>query len=280
MIERQAMEKNTIQTIADIDFGTLYRNHFKLAERKPKTAIDWNEKAANRSGNFGEVDTPYVKEFVSRIDLTKAKTLLDIGCGGGVISLALAAKLEKLYALDFSTGMLAILTKNMKTMQVDNISPMQLAWEDNWDTVPICDICVASRSSMVEDLEMALNKVNEKTRKRAYITMTVGQDFIASEILECIGRKSRGFPNYIYAVNILAQQGYNVRVDFMEAEHTPHHNKIPELQGFIQMVRWSIGCLTNKEIENLTDYYNHNINNKANLFKANKAWAFLSWNKS
>ncbi|AWM80831.1 SAM-dependent methyltransferase [Gammaproteobacteria bacterium ESL0073] len=273
------MEKSSTQTINDIDFGALYRNHFQRAERKPKTAIDWDEKSVNSSGNFAEVDTPYVKEFVSRMDISEAETLLDIGCGGGVISLAIAAKLKKLYALDFSAGMLALLAKNIKAMQVNNITPMQLAWEDNWDSVPVCDICVASRSTMVDDLEMALNKINQKTKKRAYLTMTVGQDFIANEILECIGRKSRGFPNYIYAVNILAQQGYNVKVDFIEAEHSPHKNKTPDLEGFIRMVQWSVGYLSDQEIECLIHFYMNNVKSKANLFKTNKMWAFLSWNK-
>lgn len=272
------MQNKTILTINDIDFGELYRNHFRLAERKPKSVEDWDKKAVDQAGYYGETDTPYVREFISRMDLTGANTLLDIGCGGGAICLAIAKHFQQIYALDYSPAMLEIVANNIKTMQLNNVQAMQKSWEDNWDDIPACDICVSSRSSMVEDLESALNKINEKTKRTAYLTMTVEQDFIASEVLQCINRKSRGFPNYIYAVNILQQQGYKVKVDFLKAPHNPNKNTSLNLKDFIQMVSWSVGQLTEDEVNNLTAYYKNNSNSKA--LQTNNSWAFLCWSKS
>lgn len=271
------MQSKTIQTIKDIDFGELYRNHFYIAERKPKSVADWDKKAVTQTGYYGETDTPYVREFISRMDLVGANTLLDIGCGGGAICLAIAKHFQQIYALDYSPAMLDIVANNVKTMKLNNVKAIQKSWEDNWDDIPACDICVSSRSSMVEDLESALNKINAKTKRTAYLTMTVEQDFITSDVLHCINRKSRGFPNYIYAVNILHQQGYKVKVDFVNAPHNPTKNTSLNLEDFIQMVSWSVGQLTEEEVNSLTEYYKNN-NHKA--LQTNNSWAFLSWSKS
>ncbi|EJS88296.1 hypothetical protein AAUPMC_13711, partial [Pasteurella multocida subsp. multocida str. Anand1_cattle] len=64
---------------------------------------------------------------------------------------------------------------------------------------------MSSRSSMVADLDDAIDKLNAKAKKAVYMTMIVEKDFIARDILQYIGRDSVGFPNYMYALNLLHQ---------------------------------------------------------------------------
>jgi len=153
-------------------------------------------------------------------------------------------------------------------------------WEESWDDIPQCDICVSSRSSMVADLEPALAKLNAKAKKAVYMTMTVDKDFIHREILTAIGRDGIGFPTYIYAVNLLYQQGYRVSVDFIGT--SPMINPLPQTdeQSFIDSVIWSIGQLNENELDRLKHYYHKNKDHLVCAGVKDRIWAFLAWNPS
>jgi len=45
---------------------------------------------------------------------------------------------------------------------LDNVHPLQRAWEDDWSDVPVCGILIASRSGLVEDLDTALEKTHRR----------------------------------------------------------------------------------------------------------------------
>lgn len=268
---------NNKQTLRDIDFAQLYRNHYQQSSREPKTAQDWDHQAEKMQTEY-DLNNQYVKQFLSRMDLHNVSTVLDVGCGGGAISLAVAPYCKQVYGLDYSQGMLSVLQQRAENLGINNVQPINKAWEDNWDDVPQCDVCVSSRSSMVEDLDLAIDKLNAKAKKAVYMTMIVEKDFIARDILQYIGRDSVGFPNYMYALNLLHQKGYYAAVDFITAEcHLVEPKKIDE-QAFIQSVQWSIGTLNAQEIEKLKEYY-HSHPNLTSARGEFKTWAFVSWKK-
>lgn len=268
-----------MKTINDINFAELYRNHIQLATREPKQPQDWDEKAKKMQDTRFDLQNGYVQDFLSRMDLNKNDTLLDVGCGGGAIAVSAAPHIKHVYALDYSQGMLDVLQKRAVDLGIKNITPLLRAWEDNWNDIPQCDICVSSRSSMVNDLQAALDKLNSKARKAVYMTMTVDKDFIDRDVLRYIGRDGAGFPNYIYAVNMLYQQGYRVSVDFLDNGCMLQPMAVNE-EEFIRSVKWSIGSdLSETEIAKLKDYFTQNdelIRNRP----IRRSWAFLSWKKS
>lgn len=152
-------------TIEDLDFARLYRNHMARSARPPKRAEDWDARARaggmSRSGASG-----YAGDFVSRMDLGGARTLLDVGCGPGTICLPLAGRLERVYGLDYSVAMLDALCLEAAQLGVENAVTIRRAWEDDWSDVPVCDIAVASRASNVADLDAALDKLSAHARLR------------------------------------------------------------------------------------------------------------------
>ncbi|EIJ69012.1 class I SAM-dependent methyltransferase [Pasteurella bettyae] len=267
-----------MKTIRDVAFDELYRNHFKLAARKPKCPEDWDRKAEKMAESSFDTTDQYVSAFLSKMDLHSTDTVLDVGCGGGAISLAVAPKVKHVYALDFSQKMLELLLKRAEKLGITNITPINLAWFDDWHEVPQCDIAVSSRSSMVEDLSVALNKLNEKAKRAVYMTMTVEKDFISRDILQAIGRDSVGFPNYIYAVNILYQQGYYASVSFIQSAMGMLENKAMSLADLERSVSWSIGELTEAEKICLNAYYQAN-KTQLQLYPCSKQWAYVSWKK-
>ncbi|WP_439291386.1 class I SAM-dependent methyltransferase [Lonepinella koalarum] len=273
-----------MHSINDINFSELYKNHIQVATREPKQPQDWDRKAEQMQTSQFDLKNNYVQAFLSRMDLRDVNSVLDVGCGGGAIALACAPYVQRVYGLDYSQGMLNLLQLRSQHLNIHNILPILRAWDDDWFDVPECDVCVSSRSSMVNDLQSALDKLNAKAQKAVYMTMTVDKDFIDRDILRFIDRDGVGFPNYIYAVNMLYQQGYQVKVDFLESgcglvEPQCEKSAVISEQDFIRTVKWSIGSnLSEVEMAKLKDYYQQH-QGKVNVRPAMKKWAFLSWEK-
>ncbi|TDQ59004.1 methyltransferase family protein [Mesocricetibacter intestinalis] len=266
-----------MKTIDDTDFSQLYHNHIKLCARKPKQALDWDDKARQLQTRNTDLNQDYIRRFLAAMDFSRNDSLLDVGCGGGAIALSLAPQVKQVYALDYSRAMLDLLTQRAKALNIENVTTLHCAWEDNWDHIPQCDICVSSRSSMVGDLQSALDKLNSKAKKAVYMTMRVDKDFSLRRLLRQIGRDKIAFPSYIYAVNMLYQQGYRVNVNFIE-DATP--NKPLELssEDFIQSVKSLVDSELNEwEIHKLQDYYRTHSQSLSR--SPRQHWALLSWRK-
>ncbi|WP_291953349.1 class I SAM-dependent methyltransferase [Campylobacter sp.] len=273
------INKAKIMTIFDIDFTTLYKNHFNLSSRKDKTPKDWKDKAKKMQNSCFDLEDDYTKQFIQAMKFDKTDTILDVGCGGGALALALAPYVKAVYALDFCQDMLDIVTKRAKDLKIKNIFPILRAWEEDWQDIPVCDICISSRSSMVSDLNKALDKLNKHAKKAVYMSMIVEKDFISPKILQAIKRDSVGFPNYIYALNLLYQKNYFASVNFIESKGSFVNSQVISTEDFIESVSWSIGKLSEQEIEYLKDFHMQNPQ-ITSAYEPLKKWALLHWDKN
>ena len=178
-----------------LNFSKLYKKQVKNSTFKSKKSSDWDKKAKQFNENV--LNSPYVKEFISKVDIKDCETLLDVGSGPANISLQLAPKLEKVYALDYSLEMLNLAKENAKNLEINNLITIHKSWYDKWNDVPNADIVIASRSMEVKNIRKALKKLNEKANKKVYITTKVGGSFIDNEILNQLKRKINPRPDYI-----------------------------------------------------------------------------------
>lgn len=260
-------------TIANIDFGRLYRDHMAATSRGPKPASAWDTRAAelNRKRQQGH----YVDDFIARVDLTGADTLLDVGCGPGTLCLPLAARLVHVIGLDYSRGMLDALQANAAAQGQNNVETMHLAWEDDWSEVPPCDIVLASRSTTVEDMAAALHKLDAKAKKRVYLTHLVGGHFIDPAILDALGRKLPPLPDYIYLLNILHRMEIHPRLDYIET--TNRLAGTADFDDFARQVTWTLGTLSADELIRLRAWHEHVAPGREG--GAPMRWAFISWSK-
>lgn len=151
--------------IKTIDFGQLYREHLARSGRVFKTPEEWDKKAADMRTKV--LDSSYRTDFVSRMQCAAEDTLLDVGCGPGTIGLALAPQVKQVYGLDYSQGMLDAMLDNAAELKLENVQPILASWDDDWGAVPVCDIAVVSRASIVADMEDALDKLNRHARKKS-----------------------------------------------------------------------------------------------------------------
>lgn len=260
------------ETILDVDFGLLYRRHFAASGDRSKPPEAWDARAAELSR---ELDgSPYVEELLRLVDLTGCRTLLDVGCGPGAVALALAPRLERVYGLDYSRGMLDAMEGHAAARGLANVEPILRAWEEPWDDVPACDLVLASRSTLVRDLEDALARLDAKARRRVCLTSLVGGRFVRADVLEALGRERPAYPDYIYVVNLLHRMGRHPRLDYIRAGRRPD-----EKQGVDQLVRrveFSLGSLSDEERQRLEAWYREDPG-RAERGREPYRWAFVSW---
>lgn len=258
--------------IKAIDFGQLYREHLARSGRVFKSASEWDSKAVEMRTKV--LDSSYRTEFVSRMQYTADDSVLDIGCGPGTIGLALAPKVKQVYGLDYSQGMLNAMLQNAAELQLDNVHPILASWDDDWNAVPVCDIAVVSRASIVADMADALDKLNRHARKKVYMTQLVGGRFISREIAELLGREDRSFPDHMYIMNMLYQRNIYPTLEYLEsASRLAGSSSLEEL---MDKVRWSFGELTVDDAAKVTAWYQRDPE-YAQQGGEPMRWAFMSW---
>lgn len=259
-------------THADIDFGQLYRAHMAAAGGREKPPEEWDARAETMGRMSGE--SRYVDDFIGRMELSGCATLLDVGCGTGAIALALAPRLQKVYGLDYSQGMLDVMTRNAAALGLDHVAPLRRAWDDDWTDVPACDIVTASRSTTVMDMADALARLDAKANKRVYLTSLVGGRFVDAEVAELLGRTRPALPDYIYIVNILYRMGRYPRLDYIE-----NANRLAgaeDFEAFARKAAFPLGEIDAAGRARLRQWYDADPE-RARRGGAPFHWAFISW---
>lgn len=260
------------ETILDVDFGRLYRQHFAASGCREKPSEAWDARAADLSREVS--GSAYVEELLRLVDLTGCRTLLDVGSGPGTIALALAPRLDRVYGLDFSQGMLDAMMGHAAARNLGNVEPILRSWEEPWDDVPACDLVLASRSTLVRDMEDALARLDAKAKRRVCLTSLVGGRFIRADVLALLRRERPSYPDYVYILNLLHRMGRHPRLDYIHAGRRPD-----EKQGFDQLVRrveFSLGSLNPEERERLEAWYREDPGRAERGREAHR-WAFVSW---
>ncbi len=259
-------------TILDIDFGRLYREHLAASGGREKPPEAWDTRAASLSREAN--GSPYVDEFVRRMDFSDCTTLLDVGCGPGAIALAVAPRLTRVWGLDYSQGMLNALVENAAARGLCNVEPVLRSWDDDWSDVPACDLVVASRSTLVRDMADALARLDGKAKRRVYLTSLVGGRFVRADVLQALGRECPALPDYIYILNLLHRMGRQPRLDYIRSER--RRPVASDLEALFQHVAFSLGELSAEEKERLAAWYRADPE-RARLVDAPRCWAFVSW---
>ena len=260
------------RTIDDVDFGRLYREHLAASGSREKPPEAWDARAADLGRELS--GSPYVDELLRLVDLTGCRTLLDVGCGPGTIALALAPRLDRVYGLDYSRGMLDAMTTHAAARGLGNVEPILRSWDESWDDVPACDLVLASRSTLVRDMEDALARLDAKAKRRVCLTSLVGGRFVRADVLALLGRERPAYPDYIYVLNLLHRMGRHPRLDYIRAGRRPD-----EKQGFDQLVRrveFSLGAVNEEERQRLEAWYREDPE-RAERGREPYRWAFVAW---
>lgn len=254
------------------DYFALYAEHMRRDGFAPKPPAAWDE----RAGDYGKQGAPgrYAEDFIGLLDLTGARTLLDVGCGPGTLALPLAARLERIVAVDYSAGMLAALRKNADAQGTGNVDTLLRSWADDWTDVPICDVAIASRSVTATDLRDSLDKLSSHARLRACLTYLVGGSFVDPDILALAGVPGRRIPDHTIVIGALRQMGFDPRVDVIEIPG--RFAGTADFDLFVQRLRWHTGDLDDAALARLREWYEADPVRAAAGGRPMQ-WAFMSW---
>lgn len=266
------IQDGSAKTLADINLAKLYRCHWQKAGRRSKTAADWDKRAERLMGR--SVTDEYSQTFIKNINLSECRSVLDVGCGAGNITLPLAAKLETVYGLDYSAKMLEVLMANAKQAQLKNVTPIQASWYDSWASIPRCDLVVASRSTMVDDIEAALLKLSQQAKKRVYLSYLADGSFIDASLLRALGLHGRLMPSFVYLVGILHQLGFYPRVNYITTP--PRLAASHNFTSFASLAEQELGPFSPEQRTKLRRWYDKNPE-KAHAGGEPVRWALISW---
>jgi SAM-dependent methyltransferase len=257
-------------TLSDIDFAERYRRQMQRANRREKTPEYWDGRAPAVSLRMS--DSQYVRQFVAALDLTGCATLLDVGCGPGTIALTVAPRMEHVYGLDYSSGMLAAFADEARARGLTAVTPILRAWDDDWTDVPLCDIVVASRSTAVPDLEAAILKLDSKARRRVYLSYPADGELPGDEVRRAIGRGDASSPDYLSVVGILHHLGLHPTLDYLTTEN--RFARCASFEDFLSKATELLGTLSAEEVARLQAFFRE-TGERAR--QEPTRWALFSW---
>ena len=288
------------------------------------TTTDWNEEwkelqkvrrhaddAAfwdKRSATFTTKDAPnlYVEKFLGYADIRPGETVFDMGCGTGALSVPLGKRGHKVVAADFSQGMLGQLREALDREGVRTVFPKQMSWADDWPSLGVrpgmVDVALASRSVATADLRDSLLRLTDVARRRVCVTLATGSSPRTDErILNAMGLSSVLGRDYLYAFNILANEGLRPEVSYIDSERTDTFDSLDDAyDAFARMADDAVGATVGAEEraeafgrlrcwleENLVPNERAGQPDKKGLPEKSLrlreprtvTWAFIAWNK-
>ncbi|WP_313140781.1 class I SAM-dependent methyltransferase [Stenotrophomonas sp.] len=254
-----------------IDHSARYRQHLLACGFQPKPASAWDARAAQSSWKRRHDD--YSEAFLARLDLTGIATVLDVGCGPGLLSLPIAAQVEQVHALDYSSGMLDGLRAIIERDGVGNVTRWPLSWTDDWQAVPRCDLAIASRSLMVPDLEAALRRLDAHALQCACITFATGPRAGVTELAELLGREWVPMPDHRYPINMLLDMGREPRVDYLPESV---RDVDQDADGLVRQAVDLFGALDEEAQDRVRAWHARSPQHRFGMAPTRR-WAFIQW---
>jgi SAM-dependent methyltransferase len=266
----------------DIDWNEMWRQARAETSWRRKQSHDWDRRAASFARR--NMDSPFVRDFLSLLRLEPDWRVLDVGCGPGTLSIPLARQGLAVTALDYSAAMLAELEKQAASEGLRNLRTVRAAWEDDWQAagIPRHEVAIASRSLAVDDLAGALGKLDQWASRAVYIADRVGSAPFDPELFAAVGREFRPGPDYIFTVNILYRLGIQAHVDFITLDSDRLYATQEEA---LDSCRWMLEDLTPDEEARLRAHVEANITPVAHgtgwrlRRRQPLRWALIWWRK-
>lgn len=281
MYSMHGINKKKIVDISDIDWIGLIK---RIRDRRPKKnepgQYYWDKRAASFVDHAGK--TAYPEAFLRIMEPQSDWTVLDMGCGGGTLSLPLADRVKQVTAVDYSDRMLEMLGDEIQRRGIKNINTLKASWDDDWAKINIDlhDVAIASRSLSVDDLYGAIEKLNNAAKKRVYISTIVGDGPYDRRIYNATGRELIPSVDYIYIYNLLYQMGIQASISFIPEESARTFDDLNDARNYF---KWMLNEMTDREAHALDKYIKDNtvMKDGKRVFEYKKAfkWAVIWWDR-
>lgn len=272
------------ELISRIDWAQAWKNtHQKSPQREGSKY--WDGRALSFGGSRS--DSSYINRFIELMDIKAEESVLDVGCGNGMLALPLAEAGHAVTAVDFSPKMLEMLETEARKRNLTNIHIVEASWEDDWLSKGIesTDVAIASRSLGVNDLASALSKLEQVARRRVCVTIPTEHSPRYSKILwDAVGRETPSFHEHIYCMNILFQK--RITPELRVISSIKHDRFVSRNEG-CERIASALGEMSEEEKQRFETFCaDHLIQEKdddgqeywTRDYPRKTNWAFISWN--
>jgi len=272
---------------ADTDWHALWQHMmskcFAIAYDETGRMKQWSVSQAK--DYLQHCNPKYSQAILDLTRVTAGESVLDIGCGPGVISLPFSKVAKTVTAVDSAPGMLKVLGENAKAQNLRNIVCVNKFWRNVRVGIDIgmeYDVVISSNSiSLLGVREQTLNgkasqdwnlvdavsKMN-KVGKRVYVTFRLTGDN-DSELFRLLGRDYQPHPNHIILYNVLYQIG--VRPNFEVISFAKRRKA--DSAGLLKWLDW-IEKFNSEEKEAILK---HHAENKRKLPDTSELWGIFWW---
>lgn len=264
-----------------VDWNDVWKELRMRRTTVQKNASSWGRRSRAAVRRINK-DDPYVQGFFAIMKPEHDWTVLDMGCGPGILTLPLAPMVKHITAADFSQGMLDVVEDECRTRGIANVTTKKLAWEDDWQRAGVekHDVVIASRSLVPEDLKDAIIKLDAAARKKVIVATIVKDGPFDRRVFEALGRPLEVGPDYICDYNLLNQMGILARVDFIRQEPRKFEN--PN-EAFDSM-SWMLHSMTDPEKARLKLFLDDHLRKKGDFWTTDydftPIWAVMWWDKT
>lgn len=280
---REDTEKNRLPgeciDMKAIDWNRVWQAQLALRNSPKRDSFFWDKRAPS----FAKAtETEYIDHFLAIMKPRAHWTVFDMGCGSGTLAVPLAKLVSSVTAVDFSREMLEVVRKRCEQEGICNVNIIHGQWEDDWGKLGInsCDVAIASRSLVVDDLQASILKLSAMARKRVYIVSVAGDGPRDRRIFDAIGRPFESGPDYIYNYNLLYQMGIQAHVTFIEEIRNRLYESPEEA---VESMQWMFNDLSSREKENISDYVKDHLISCYGGWRLSYAnvvrWAVMWWEK-
>lgn len=164
-------------------------NENETSEFFDSYAEDFNDIYGNKNTFFNNlINRIFRKSMMLRFEKTingckpiKDKTVIDIGCGPGLYSIALAKRgAKRVLGIDFAENMIKIASQRAKREDVEDITSFVIADFFEYDIKRRYDYAVVmGLMDYIEEQKRFIDKVLTNTKKRAFFSFPVKKGFLA-----------------------------------------------------------------------------------------------------
>ena len=194
----------------------------------------------------------------SKAKLNKDINVLDVGCGGGAYSIALASKVKNVVGVDFSPKMIELANDTKKRMNITNAEFIECDWHncDGEKYKGKYDLVFAHTTPAIADYDTFL-KMMEASRKYCFYSKHTGfTDEIYDDLCSMVGiEKKERIDTTPYIFTAIWEHGYKPEINY---EEVVWNSKKPVDEA----INWYLGILntskelTEKEEQQVIEYIN------------------------
>jgi SAM-dependent methyltransferase len=193
--------------------------------------------------------------IAAHIPLDRDTTVLDIGPGTGVLSVAISRRVKRIRAIEPSLAMVSVLNRYLQQEKASNIDCIHKKWEDivPFEEVSPHHVVMASFSLNMRDIQTAVFKMNQLAERYVCLLTFVGNPWWDYRVLwpAVHGREYFVGPDYMDLYNVLYAMGIRANIEIKRTEHV---QTFDTLQHAVTFWKSNLGISSHSAMETVTSY--------------------------